>query len=120
MLQSTQDVSEQSTQDGTVTVNGVNAQKTYHGDYPGTTKVGLRISNGGAGQSGLIGAWADSFINYMVKRKQHEPFAVSRVTADESTILMEWKSQISYTCSSGGMVSRRYDGKHRVFGKQEC
>lgn len=54
----------------------------YNGGRNGTTKVGLRIANGGAGQSGLIGAWADAFINYMVDRKGHEPFTVGpRLTA---------------------------------------
>lgn len=51
-------------------------REVYHGSYNDTTKVGLRIANGGAGQSGLIGAWANSFINYMVERKGHEPFTV--------------------------------------------
>jgi hypothetical protein len=49
----------------------------YNGGRNGTTKVGLRIANGGAGQSGFIGAWGDSFINYMVEKKGQEPFTVS-------------------------------------------
>jgi hypothetical protein len=48
----------------------------YNGGHNGTTKVGLRIANGGAGQSGLIGAWGDAFINYMIG-KGHELFTVS-------------------------------------------
>ncbi|KAF9443917.1 hypothetical protein P691DRAFT_796946 [Macrolepiota fuliginosa MF-IS2] len=56
--------------------------EVYHGSYNDTTKVGLRIANGGAGQSGLIGAWANSFINYMVERKHHEPFTVEWYLGD--------------------------------------
>lgn len=52
--------------------------QVYYGGHNDTSNpVGLRIANGGAGQSGLIGAWADSFINYMVDRKGHAPFTVS-------------------------------------------
>lgn len=54
----------------------------YNGGHNGTTKVGLRIANGGAGQSGFIGAWADSFINYMVNRKGQEPFLVEWYLGD--------------------------------------
>ncbi|XP_006456300.1 hypothetical protein AGABI2DRAFT_211210 [Agaricus bisporus var. bisporus H97] len=53
----------------------------YNGGHNGTTKVGLRIANGGAGQSGLIGAWGDAFINYMVG-KGHEPFTVEWYLGD--------------------------------------
>ncbi|KAF9448069.1 hypothetical protein P691DRAFT_818191 [Macrolepiota fuliginosa MF-IS2] len=56
-------------------------------------KVGLRIANGGAGQAGLIGAWADSFINYMVQRRRIEPFIVEWYLGDttESIAFLESK-----------------------------
>ncbi|KAJ3575008.1 hypothetical protein NP233_g1378 [Leucocoprinus birnbaumii] len=60
----------------------VPAAGVYNGGYNGTTRVGLRISNGGAGQSGFIGAWADSFIQYMVKEKGSEPFLVQWLLGD--------------------------------------
>ena len=50
----------------------------YNGGYESSKKRGicLRIANGGAGQTGLIRAWADTFIQYMVA-KGAEPFEVS-------------------------------------------
>lgn len=39
----------------------IEPQKEYDGGLGGT-EVRLRIANGGAGQSGLIGAWANAFI----------------------------------------------------------
>lgn len=50
----------------------------YNGSYECARKRGicLRIANGGAGQTGLIRAWADTFIQYMVA-KGAEPFEVS-------------------------------------------
>jgi len=52
-------------------------QATYNGGYTNAKDVRLRIANGGAGQSGLIGAWADAFIKFMVKERHVEPFLVS-------------------------------------------
>jgi len=52
-------------------------QATYDGGYPRVGQgIKLRIANGGAGQSGLIGAWADAFIGYSVKVLGLEPFLV--------------------------------------------
>lgn len=53
----------------------------YDGDYRERAErrgVCLRIANGGAGQTGLIEAWANAFIRYMVIKKGVEPFQVSR------------------------------------------
>jgi hypothetical protein len=52
-------------------------QAIYNGGYTNAKDVRLRIANGGAGQSGLIGAWADAFIKYMVKERHVQPFLVS-------------------------------------------
>ena len=52
-------------------------QATYNGGYTDAKDVRLRIANGGAGQSGLIGAWADAFIKYMVQVRHFKPFLVS-------------------------------------------
>jgi hypothetical protein len=51
-------------------------KETYQGNYDGRAGVLLRISNGGAGQSGLVKALADAFINYQVSVKGEEPFQV--------------------------------------------
>jgi len=49
----------------------------YNGGFPDAPQQGirLRISNGGAGQAGLIKAWADAFIQYQVA-KGAKPFEV--------------------------------------------
>jgi hypothetical protein len=49
----------------------------YDGGFPDARQQGirLRISNGGAGQAGLIRAWADAFIQYQVA-KGAKPFEV--------------------------------------------
>ena len=49
----------------------------YDGGFPVAQKRGvcIRIANGGAGQAGLIKAWADAFITAMVARGS-EPFQV--------------------------------------------
>lgn len=52
-------------------------QATYDGGYPNAKSVRLRVANGGAGQSGLIKAFADAFIKAQVA-KSVEPFKVRR------------------------------------------
>jgi hypothetical protein len=47
----------------------------YKGSH-GSNVVQLRIGNGGAGQSGLVGALANAFIDYKVSQKE-SAFAVS-------------------------------------------
>lgn len=55
--------------------------------YSGTAKeanlpVKLRIATGGAGQSGLLKALADAFIDDQVGEKKSPPFAVSWIKSD--------------------------------------
>lgn len=52
--------------------------KVYSGAHGGAgdAEITLRIANGGAGQSGLIGALADAFIDYEIKVKKEAPFRV--------------------------------------------
>lgn len=60
----------------------------YDGGYE-TAKihgVRLRIANGGAGQTGLIGAWADRFIQYMVS-KGMSPFQVRSIRMYQDLIV---------------------------------
>lgn len=61
----------------------VEPEATYYGNHPKTDQVKLRIATGGAGQSGLIKALADAFIEYCVKKGQ-EPFAVAWLKSDTS------------------------------------
>ncbi|KZT27208.1 hypothetical protein NEOLEDRAFT_1161767 [Neolentinus lepideus HHB14362 ss-1] len=65
-------------------------QAVYDGGFTGAQEIYVRIANGGAGQSGLIGAWANAFIQYSVK-KGVQPFLVAWYLADttESLGLLE-------------------------------
>jgi hypothetical protein len=61
--------------------------KVYSGSYDGGKGIALRIANGGAGQSGLIGALANAFIDYEVAVNSFEPFQVwSRTIISEPLI----------------------------------
>lgn len=46
--------------------DGLAPEKNYTGGFTDATEIRLRIGNGGAGQSGLVGALADEFIKWMV------------------------------------------------------
>ena len=64
----------------TVTFDSTSSKKPqaiYDGGYENAKVQGvrLRIANGGAGQIGLIRAWADGFIQYMVSEGM-PPFEV--------------------------------------------
>ena len=50
---------------------------TYNGGYLDAKIVRLRIANGGAGEAGLIGAWANAFIQSRVVNHNDAPFKVS-------------------------------------------
>lgn len=60
----------------------------YHGGYEDAKRQGvrLRIANGGAGQTGLIRAWADEFIKYMVS-EGIPPFEVRPIHVSRSNRL---------------------------------
>ncbi|KAH9476299.1 Putative ABC transporter anion-binding protein [Psilocybe cubensis] len=58
-----------------------------YGEQAERRGVCLRIANGGAGQTGLIGAWADAFIRYMVSKKGVEPFQVAWYLGDTTESL---------------------------------
>jgi hypothetical protein len=49
----------------------------YDGGYSNAQSVRLRIANGGAGEAGLIGAWANAFIQSRVVNHKDAPFKVS-------------------------------------------
>ncbi|KAL0956905.1 hypothetical protein HGRIS_003010 [Hohenbuehelia grisea] len=62
-------------------------QATYNGGYESATKARLRVANGGAGQSGLIGAFADAFIKSRVDKSGDEPFTVEWYLGDTTQSL---------------------------------
>ncbi|KAF9459268.1 hypothetical protein BDZ94DRAFT_1172017 [Collybia nuda] len=60
---------------------------TYNGGYNDAQDIRVRIANGGAGQSGLIGAWADAFVKYCVEERQAKPFKVGWYLGDTTESL---------------------------------
>ncbi|KAJ6552883.1 extracellular solute-binding protein family 1 [Mycena capillaripes] len=61
---------------------GIAPQEIYDGGFHSTTSpISLRIGNGGAGQSGLVKALADAFIQHSVANGS-APFRVSWVLSD--------------------------------------
>jgi hypothetical protein len=60
-----------------INAQSVNPYAVYDGGFPDSQRRGIciRIANGGAGQAGLIKAWADAFVKDMVARGS-EPFQV--------------------------------------------
>jgi len=62
-------------------------QEVYDGGYSNAGDIRLKIGNGGAGQSGLIKAWADAFIKYCVESKKVEPFKVGWYLGDTTQSL---------------------------------
>ncbi|GAA5852190.1 hypothetical protein JCM8547_006694 [Rhodosporidiobolus lusitaniae] len=67
-------------------VSSVAASATYSGSASSGTDnstVRLRISNGGAGQSGLVGALATAYVDYAIESGlAEEPFSVDWITGD--------------------------------------
>ncbi|KAI9571744.1 hypothetical protein HD554DRAFT_2312053 [Boletus coccyginus] len=96
----------------------IQPQAEYDGGLGGT-EIRLRIGNGGAGQSGLIGAWADAFIQYCYKQGI-APFKVGWYLGDTTESLGylaagEIDIAVTYNaaaekqaCKSGSAVERVY------------
>lgn len=62
--------------------------EVYHGEFDKSAPIKLRIANGGAGQSGLVGALSDAFINHLKHAPTNcEPFAIAWLTADTTESL---------------------------------
>ncbi|KAG6817590.1 hypothetical protein H0H93_006612, partial [Arthromyces matolae] len=78
---------------------------TYNGGYADSDAAGirLRIANGGAGQSGLIGAWADAFIQHCVQKKSISPFQVGWYLGDTT-------QSLSYLAAGQVDVAVTYNG----------
>ncbi|TFK65918.1 hypothetical protein BDN72DRAFT_880626 [Pluteus cervinus] len=64
----------------------ISPREVYDGGYTNAKGIYLRIANGGAGQSGLIKAWADAFIQYNVAQGL-EPFKVAWYLGDTTESL---------------------------------
>ncbi|KAI9571747.1 hypothetical protein HD554DRAFT_2213768 [Boletus coccyginus] len=93
-------------------------QAVYDGGLGGTD-IRLRIGNGGAGQSGLIGAWADAFIQYC-DGEGIPPFqvgwylgdttqSIGYLAAGEVDIAVTYNAAAEkQACTAGSVVSRVY------------
>ena len=60
---------------------------TFRGQYDGFCPIKLRIATGGAGESGLLRALADGFINYRVENTNCAPFTISWLKSDTTESL---------------------------------
>ena len=66
-------------------LSGIQPAEIYYGASNDTkSPVRLRIATGGAGQSGLLRALADAFIDDQVSQTGCSPFAVSWIKSDTS------------------------------------
>ncbi|KAF6743486.1 hypothetical protein DFP72DRAFT_827769 [Ephemerocybe angulata] len=101
-------------------------REVYNGGYKDARCIRLRIACGGAGEQGLIGAWADAFIQFMVDDKHLEPFQVAWYlgdTTDSLGMLEEGCVDIAVTyneaaekqCLSSGVATRRVLGMNGHF-----
>lgn len=62
---------------------GIEPAKVYHGEFDDTAPIKLRLANGGAGQSGLLRALSDAFINHLKHTTTNcKPFSIAWLTAD--------------------------------------
>ncbi|KAG6910328.1 hypothetical protein DXG01_011396 [Tephrocybe rancida] len=92
----------------------------YNGGYSGT-EIKLRIANGGAGQSGLIGAWADAFIKYSVEQLDLAPFLVGWCLGDttESLTFLANGSvdvAVTYNAAAEAQSENSLAAAQRVYG----
>ncbi|KAF6760670.1 hypothetical protein DFP72DRAFT_1031501 [Ephemerocybe angulata] len=84
-------------------------REVYNGGYKDARCIRLRIACGGAGEQGLIGAWADAFIQFMVDDKHLEPFQVAWYLGDttDSLGMLEEGCAAEKQCLSSGVATRR-------------
>ncbi|KAF8623247.1 hypothetical protein AX17_007493 [Amanita inopinata Kibby_2008] len=96
-------------------------QERYNGGFRVTNGRSLRIATGGAGQSGLIKAWADAFIRYCVEAEiASSPFYVDWYLGDTTEslgLLQDGSVDVAVTyndaaelqaCKTGSAVRRVY------------
>ncbi|ORY81747.1 hypothetical protein BCR35DRAFT_321321 [Leucosporidium creatinivorum] len=87
------------------TNSSVRASATYTGSNTTSTDVRLRISNGGAGQSGLVGALAEAYIDYALAQGiANESFAVDWITGDTT-------DSIKYITSGDADIAITYNAQ---------
>lgn len=68
--------------------NDIPPAAVYHGEFGKNAPIKLRLANGGAGQSGLLRALSDAFINHLKHTTTHcKPFSIAWLTADTTESL---------------------------------
>ncbi|KAM0752763.1 hypothetical protein T439DRAFT_323377 [Meredithblackwellia eburnea MCA 4105] len=103
--------------------SSVAASATYSGNNVTGGPVRLRITNGGAGQSGLIGALAKAYIDYAVTNSTiaTSPFQVDWVTGDttqsinylqsgDADVAVTYNPQAEYRAGNLSISTRRLYG----------
>ncbi|KAG6819113.1 hypothetical protein H0H93_015358 [Arthromyces matolae] len=93
----------------------------YSGGYDTAKEIKLRIANGGAGQSGLIGAWADAFIKYAVETLNLDPFLVGWYLGDttESLAFLANGSvdvAVTYNAAAEAQIEKSLAANERIYG----
>ena len=82
----------------------VKPEEIYCGSTASTSAaLKLRIATGGAGQSGLVKALADAFIDDQIKRTGCEPFSVGWLKSDTS-------ASFNYLAQAAADLSITYHG----------
>ncbi|CAE6409532.1 unnamed protein product [Rhizoctonia solani] len=108
-----------------VTGSSITPSAVYYGvgkNATDGTPVRLRISNGGAGLSGLVGALSNAFITYKVdEAKTEQPFAVAWVKGDTTetvNFLRSGQADIGITYNKAAECQAVSDGvaSRRVYG----
>ncbi|EGN94555.1 hypothetical protein SERLA73DRAFT_188517 [Serpula lacrymans var. lacrymans S7.3] len=69
-----------------VSASALTPKAVYNGGYANATEICVRVANGGAGQAGLIGNWADAYIQYRVSQGS-QPFLVAWYLGDTTESL---------------------------------
>ncbi|KIK66445.1 hypothetical protein GYMLUDRAFT_239395 [Collybiopsis luxurians FD-317 M1] len=95
-------------QSRTANPSPLHPSQTYNGGYDEAKTVRLRVANGGAGQSGLVGALADAFVRWCVKDSESHNYP------REAPFLVEWylgdtTQSLSYLASGWVDVALTYN-----------
>jgi len=95
--------------------------EVYSGSHDGRAGIRLRVANGGAGQSGLIRALADAFIDYEVKNKNRQPFQIGWFLGDTTQSLEYLENQdvdiaITYREAAENQALKNGYAVERVYG----
>ncbi|KAJ3971099.1 hypothetical protein EV361DRAFT_868744 [Lentinula raphanica] len=103
----------------TASASPLTPTKTYNGGYKEAKDIRLRLANGGAGQSGLIGAFADAFVKWCVEGSEESdskeaPFLVGWYLGDTTQSLAYLSSDwvdVAFAYSAAAELALMRNGK---------